>query len=207
MPDAHHWTAFVAAAALLAVIPGPGLLYVLARSLGGGVRTGMRSTAGTATGGLIHVVTAVLGLSAVLAESATAFELIRLAGAAYLIGLGLQTLRQARSSPIVDAQGSQHAFRQGIVTEALNPKTAMFFLTFLPQFVQPQRGPVAGQLLVLGFLVIAFNATPDVAVTLLAGRLQRLLLRSPRWWTRQRIGSGLLLIGLGGAAAATGSRS
>lgn len=207
MPDAHHWMAFIAAAALLAVIPGPGLLYVLARSLGGGVRTGMRSTAGTATGGVVHVITAVLGLSAVLAESATAFEIIRLVGAVYLIGLGLQTLRHARTSATVEAQGSQHAFRQGVITEALNPKTALFFLTFLPQFVQPQRGPVAGQLLVLGFLVIAFNAIPDLAVTLLAGRLQRLLHRSPRWWTRQRVGSGLLLLGLGGAAAATGSRS
>lgn len=205
MPDARHWIAFITAAALLAAIPGPGMLYVLARSLGGGVRTGLRSTAGTATGGLAHVTAAVLGLSAVLAASASAFDAVRLAGAAYLIWLGFQTLRHARSPAPIDGQGPQHAFRQGVITEALNPKTALFFLTFLPQFVQPQHGPVPLQLLVLGCLVIVFNAVPDLAVTLTAGRLQRLLHRSPRWWTRQRIGSGLLLLGLGGAAAATGS--
>jgi threonine/homoserine/homoserine lactone efflux protein len=88
VPDAHHWIAFITAAALLAAIPGPGVLYVLARSLGGGVRAGLWSTAGTATGGLVQVTAAVLGLSAVLAASATAFEIIRLVGAAYLIWLG-----------------------------------------------------------------------------------------------------------------------
>jgi threonine/homoserine/homoserine lactone efflux protein len=144
----------------------------------------------------------VLGLSAVLAASAIAFEIIRLAGAAYLIWLGLQTLRHARTPAPLDGRGPQHAYRQGVLTEALNPKTALFFLTFLPQFIQPQRGPVAAQLLLLGSLVIVFNAVPDLAVTLLAARLQQLLRRSPRWWTRQRIGSGLLLLGLGSAAAA-----
>jgi threonine/homoserine/homoserine lactone efflux protein len=205
VPDAHHWIAFLTAAALLAAIPGPGMLYVLARSLGGGVRTGLRSTAGTATGGSVQLTAAVLGLSAVLAASATAFEIIRLAGAAYLIWLGLQTLRHARIPAPLDDQGPQHEYRQGVLTEALNPKTALFFLTFLPQFIQPQRGPVTAQLLVLGSLVIVFNAVPDLAVTLLAARLQQLLRRSPRWWTRQRIGSGLLLLGLGSAAAAAGS--
>lgn len=207
MPDVHHWIAFLTAAAVLAAIPGPGVLYVLARSLGGGVRTGLRSTAGTATGGLIQLGAAVLGLSAVLAASAGAFEIIRLAGAVYLIWLGVQTLRRAGERALPDGQGSQHAFRQGVLTEALNPKTALFFLTFLPQFVQPQRGSAAVQVLVLGCMVIIFNAVPDLAVTLLAGRLQQLLHRSPRWWARQRIGSGLLLLGLGGAAAATGAPS
>jgi threonine/homoserine/homoserine lactone efflux protein len=205
VPDAHHWIAFLTAAAVLAAIPGPGMLYVLARSLGGGVRTGLRSTAGTATGGSIQLTAAVLGLSGVLAASATAFEIIRLAGAAYLIWLGLQTLRHARTPAPLNGQGPRHAYRQGVLTEALNPKTALFFLTFLPQFIQPQRGPVAAQLLLLGGLVIVFNAVPDLAVTLLAARLQQLLRRSPRWWTRQRVGSGLLLLGLGSAAAAAGS--
>jgi len=206
MPDLHHWLAFFAAAAILAIIPGPGMLYVLARSMGGGISSGLRSTAGTAVGGLVHVVSAMIGLSAVLVASATAFEVVRLAGAAYLLWLGIQTLRQARKPFAVGgSQQSDHAFGQGIVTEALNPKTALFFLTFLPQFVQPHRGPVAAQVFVLGVLSITLNAIPDVTVTVLAGRMQRLLHRSPRWWTRQRIGSGILLLVLGTASAATSS--
>ena len=206
MPDLHHWLAFLAAAAVLAIIPGPGMLYVLARSMSGGVTSGLRSTAGTAVGGLVHVSSAVIGLSAVLAASATAFEVVRLAGACYLLWVGIQTLRHARVPlPIDSGRHSDHAFRQGVVTEALNPKTALFFLTFLPQFVQPHRGPVAVQVLALGVLSVALNAIPDIAVTLLAARMQRLLRKSPRWWTRQRVGSGVLLLALGTASAATSS--
>lgn len=205
MLDLHHWLGFLAAAATLAAIPGPGMLYVLARSMSGGIGAGLRSTAGTAVGGLMHVVAAVVGLSAILAASATAFEIVRLIGAAYLVWLGIQTLREAKAPFEAHAGGQQHTFRQGVLTEVLNPKTALFFLTFLPQFVQPHHGTVALQILLLGCISVALNAVPDLAVTVLAGRLQRLLRASPRWWTRQRVGSGVLLLALGTASAATSS--
>jgi len=208
VPDVAHLAAFAAAAVVLAVIPGPGMLYVLARSLAAGTGTGLRSTAGTALGGLGHVLAATLGLSALILASATAFEVLRLAGAAYLVWLGVQTLRNAGTPPQVSAVGGRnHALRQGVLIEALNPKTALFFLTFLPQFVQPERGPVAAQFLLLGAVAVLLNSSADVVVAVLSGRLSGVLQRSPRWWKRQRVGSGVLLIGLGGAAAATGARS
>lgn len=207
VPDGAHLAAFLVAALVLAAIPGPGMLYVLARSMAGGTETGLWSTGGTAVGGLGHVMAAVLGLSALLAASATAFDVVRLAGAAYLIWLGIQALRTASDPPRVTGAGRERAFRQGVLTELLNPKTALFFMTFLPQFVQPNRGPVSLQLLVLGCVVVMLNSSSDLIVAALAGRLGKLLEQSPQWWRRQRVGSGLLLIGLGGVAAASGSRS
>jgi threonine/homoserine/homoserine lactone efflux protein len=207
VPDSAHLGAFLAAAILLAIIPGPGMLYVIARSLADGTRTGLRSTAGTATGGLGHVLAAAAGLSALVTASAMAFETLRLAGAAYLIFLGIQILRGDDSPPPPSSEGPRRAFRQGILTEALNPKTALFFLTFLPQFVQPERGPVSLQFLVLGCVVVVCNSSSDIVVAVLAGRIGELLRRSPVWWKRQRIGSGALLIGLGGVAAISGTRN
>ena len=158
MPDHAHMTAFLAAALVLAVTPGPGIFYVLARSLGEGTRVGVRSSLGTGLGGLCHVVGAALGLSTLLMTSATAFEVVRYAGACYLVFLGVRTLLGLREAdaetPRAHAGG---AFRQGVMTELLNPKTALFFLTFLPQFAQPERGPVALQLLALGTLSVALQ--------------------------------------------------
>jgi threonine/homoserine/homoserine lactone efflux protein len=198
----------VGAALVLAVIPGPGMLYVLARSMAGGTGAGLRSTAGTALGGMGHVLAAALGLSALVMASATAFEVLRFAGAAYLVWLGVQTLRSAGAPVPTQSLGRRDgALCQGAITELFNPKIALFFLTFLPQFVQPERGPLAVQLLVLGTASVLMNSSADVVVAVLSGRLGRLLRHSPRWWRRQRVGSGVLLIGLGGAAAASGTRS
>src|SRR4051812_2709269 len=157
MPDFTHLTLFLAAAFILAITPGPGLFYVLARSLRGGRAEGLASTAGTAIGGMGHVVAAAFGLSALLATSTTAFALVKYAGAAYLIFLGIQTLLRREkplhaapdiSSPttpanatpdqrIIHSRRSRQALRQGIITELLNPKTALFFLAFIPHFVDP----------------------------------------------------------------------
>jgi threonine/homoserine/homoserine lactone efflux protein len=200
MPDTAHLTAFLAAAVVLAAIPGPGMLYVLARTLAHGRAAGLRSTLGTAAGGLGHVVAAAVGLSALLMTSALAFSAVKYAGAAYLIWLGVRTLAGLRE-PVEEISGSGGpAFRQGMLTELLNPKTALFFLTFLPQFVQPERGPVAPQLLALGCVSVALNSSADVVVAALGGRLRTAL--SPRWWRRQRLASGCTLIALGGFAAA-----
>jgi threonine/homoserine/homoserine lactone efflux protein len=201
MPDSAHLTAFLAAAVVLAAIPGPGMLYVLARSLAHGRRAGLRSTLGTAVGGLGHVVAAAVGLSALLMTSAVAFTVVKYAGAVYLVWLGVRTLAGLRE-PVEEVRTSGGpAFRQGVLTELLNPKTALFFLTFLPQFVQPDNGPVALQLLALGSLSVALNSSADLVVATLGGRIGRLLASSPRWWRRQRLASGVTLIALGGYAA------
>jgi threonine/homoserine/homoserine lactone efflux protein len=204
MPDGAHLTAFLAAAVVLAVTPGPGIFYVLARSLGEGTRVGVRSSLGTALGGLCHMAGAALGLSALLMTSATAFEVVRLAGAAYLIFLGIRMLigRAEHNDP--DRGGN--AFRQGVLTELLNPKTALFFLTFLPQFVQPDRGPVAPQLLALGAISVTLNSSADLLVAAVAGRARGAFTVGSRWIRRQRMLSGVGLIALGGYAALADNR-
>jgi threonine/homoserine/homoserine lactone efflux protein len=200
MPDSSHLLAFLLAALVLAAIPGPGMLYVLARSLGGGRAVGLRSSLGTAVGGGMHVVAAAAGLSAVLAASATAYTTLRYVGAAYLIWLGVRTFIEARdsSAPVVGVSGADaRAFRQGVITEALNPKTALFFVSYLPQFAQPQAGSLALQLAVLGLISVALNTSADVLVAAGAGRLSRRLEGDGRWWRRQRRLSGGVLVGLG----------
>jgi threonine/homoserine/homoserine lactone efflux protein len=141
-----------------------------------------------------------VGLSALLMTSALAFSAVKYAGAAYLIWLGVRTLAGLREPAEEVRTSGAPAFRQGMLTELLNPKTALFFLTFLPQFVQPERGPVAPQLLALGCVSVALNSSADVVVAALGGRLRTAL--SPRWWRRQRLASGCTLIALGGVAAA-----
>jgi threonine/homoserine/homoserine lactone efflux protein len=204
MPDKAHLTAFFAAAVVLAITPGPGIFYVLARSLGEGTRVGVRSSLGTALGGLCHVVGAAVGLSALLMTSATAFEVVRLAGAAYLVFLGLKTL--LRNSEHAPDERTGDPFRQGVLTELLNPKTALFFLTFLPQFAQPDHGAVAPQLLALGAVSVMLNSSADLIVAAVAGRARGALRAGSRWVRRQRALSGVALIALGGCAAAADRR-
>ena len=209
MPDHAHLTAFLAAALVLAITPGPGIFYVLARSLGEGTRVGVRSSLGTALGGLCHVVGAALGLSTLLMTSATAFEVVRYVGACYLVFLGVRTLlglREATPDGPPASSGADGAFRQGVLTELLNPKTALFFLTFLPQFAQPERGAVALQLLALGCVSVALNSGADLAVAAVAGRARTSLRAGSRWVRRQRALSGVALIALGGYAAAADRR-
>src|SRR5256884_7537156 len=129
MFDAHRLVLFLAAALLLAITPGPGIFYVLARTLAGGRREGFQSSIGTFFGGLFHVFAAALGVSAILAASAVAFHTVKYAGAAYLVFLGIRMIRSRNAELEVAATAPSHgAFRQGILTEALNPKTALFFL-------------------------------------------------------------------------------
>ena len=209
MPDHAHLTAFLAAALVLAVTPGPGIFYVLARSLGEGTRVGVRSTLGTALGGLCHVVGAALGLSTLLMTSATAFEVVRYVGACYLVFLGVRILLGLREAAPDDGPARSSAgdpFRQGVLTELLNPKTALFFLTFLPQFAQPERGAVALQLLALGCVSVALNSSADLLVAIAAGRLRTGVRAGSRWVRRQRALSGVALIALGGYAAAADRR-
>jgi threonine/homoserine/homoserine lactone efflux protein len=202
MFDAHRFLLFFAAALLLAITPGPGIFYVLARSLAGGRREGIQSSLGTFVGGLFHVFAAALGISAILAASAVAFHTVKYAGAAYLVWLGIRMIRTRNAELIVEtAAPSQGAFRQGIFTEALNPKTALFFLSFIPQFITPERGHIFLQFVALGALSVLLNTAADLVVVLLASPLERKLKNSPKFRRRQRVASGLGMIGLGAYVA------
>ena len=202
MFDPHRFLVFLAAAFVLAVTPGPGIFYVLARSLAGGRREGIQSSVGTFVGGLFHVFAAALGVSAILAASAVAFHTVKYAGAAYLVWLGIRMIRSRNVEiPAALPTSVAHAFRQGIFTEVLNPKTALFFLSFIPQFITPDRGHVFFQFVVLGFLSVSLNTAADLIVVLLAVPIERKLKQSPTLRRRQRTASGLGMIGLGAYVA------
>jgi len=202
MFDWHRFVLFFAAAFVLAVTPGPGIFYVLARSLAGGKREGIQSSLGTFVGGLFHVVAAALGISAILAASAVAFHTVKYAGAAYLVWLGVRMIRTRNAELEVATNApSRGAFRQGILTEALNPKTALFFLSFIPQFIAPAAGHVFLQFLMLGTISVVLNTTADLVVVLMATPLERKLKNSAKLRRRQRVASGLGMIGLGAYVA------
>ncbi len=173
MFEYHRLALFFAASLILAVTPGPGIFYVLARTLAGGRREGFSSSFGTFFGGLFHVFAAALGISAILAASAAAFHTIKYAGAAYLLLLGIRMIR-SRNAELFLHTGtpSNGAFRQGILTEALNPKTALFFLSFIPQFIRPERHLFL-QFVVLGILSVSLNTSADLIVVALASRALR----------------------------------
>jgi threonine/homoserine/homoserine lactone efflux protein len=176
---------------------------VLARTLAGGIREGMLSSLGTFLGGLVHVVAAALGLSAILAMSAAAFLVVKYAGAIYLIWIGIRMIwtRNATLDAAETADTSLRAFHQGILTELLNPKTALFFLSFLPQFVSPDKGHVVLQLLMLGTVSVGLNTVADLIVVMFAIPTRHFLRASPRFRRNQRVASGVSMIGLGAFVA------
>jgi threonine/homoserine/homoserine lactone efflux protein len=187
------------AALVLAVTPGPGIFYVLGRTLHGGRREGVLSSLGTFVGGSVHVVAAALGLSVILATSATAFLVIRYAGAAYLVYLGIYMIRSRNLKLELQsetAKSHQHVL-QGITTEVLNPKTALFFLSFIPQFVSPALGHVTLQFLTLGAISVGLNTAADLIVVMLASTIAKQLKHNSKFNRRQRTASGAGMIGLG----------
>lgn len=199
MLDLPRFALFLAASLTLIMIPGPAVLYIVAQSLGRGPRFGIASSAGVAAGGLVHVAAAVLGLSALLAASPTAFSAVKYLGAAYLVYLGISKIREQHTPLSQTAhQTPAAAFRQGMVVQILNPKVALFFLSFLPQFLQPGTEGFALQVAGLGltFVVLAFLS--DSFYALLASKLGFLLHgsgRAARWIP------GLLFVALGLFAA------
>lgn len=198
MFDTHRLLLFFAAAVLLAIAPGPGIFYVLARSLAGGKQEGVFSSLGTFVGGLCHVLAAALGLSAILAASAVAFHTVKYAGAAYLVWLGIRMIRTRNAEMLADAAPpARNAFRQGVLTEVLNPKTALFFLSFIPQFVAPAHGRLFLQFVMLGSVSVSLNTAADLLVVCMAAPLERKLKNSIRFRRRQRVASGVGIIGLG----------
>jgi threonine/homoserine/homoserine lactone efflux protein len=202
VPTSTDWLIFLGASALFALIPGPGMLYVLARSLRGGRADGVRSTLGNALGALGHVLAAAIGLSALLAASATAFTVVKLLGAAYLCYLGVRALLERDHTRLEPARrGHRSAVLSGVLSELLNPKTALFFVAFLPHFVHPDRAPAPLVFALLGLIAVAMAVTVDLLVALGAGTLGARLMADARWRSRQRVASGLTMIGLGGALA------
>ena len=199
MFDPTTFGIFLIAAFTLAIIPGPGMLYVLARTLRGGRREGIHSTLGTGVAGIIHTLAAALGISTILATSALAFTIIKWLGAIYLIYLGLKTILE-KTSPEIDVETNstmtKNAFSQGVITEVLHPKTALFFLAFVPQFIQADR-PVFLQFMVLGCITTGLTSGADLVVVMASGPLRRLLTRGDAVQRLQRLLSGGLLAGLG----------
>jgi threonine/homoserine/homoserine lactone efflux protein len=199
---------FAVAALALLVVPGPAVLYIVTRSIHQGKRAGLVSVLGIHLGTLVHISAATAGLSALLVSSATAFTAVKLAGAAYLVGLGLWTLLSKTPEADVALGGDRRlrrVFAQGVVVNVLNPKTALFFLAFLPQFVDPHRGHAAVQIALLGLTFAALGMVTDSAWAVGAGAAGDVLRRSERFARVQRYVSGSVFVGLGVVTALAGS--
>jgi threonine/homoserine/homoserine lactone efflux protein len=199
-PDSTELWLFCAAAIALLVIPGPSVLYIVAQSAEQGRRVGLASVAGVHLGSLVHVAAATAGLSALIVASDLAFNAVKYAGAAYLIVLGIRKLLERDRPPDVpEATGQlRRAFARGAVVNVLNPKTALFFLALLPQFVEADRGGVWSQALIFGLVFIALGLVSDSLYALVAGTVGSALRRRRRL---VRYGSGVVFVGLGAAAA------
>lgn len=197
----QHLALFLTAAFILATIPGPGMLYVATRTIAGGRPEGIASSLGNAIGGFVHVIAAALGLSAIILASAQLFTALKIVGAFYLIWLGIKTLKTARRDTAEPSRPTSHgmtkAFREGIVVEATNPKTAAFFLAFLPQFVSPETGRLVLQFAILGAISVSLNTAADLIAVLTASGFRSLLHRNAELMRRFRQTSGGILIALG----------
>ena len=210
LPTPSSFLLFLTGALVLLVIPGPAVLYILSRTLVQGRLAGVVSAAGIAVGTLGHVAAAILGLSAVVVSSARAFYAVKYLGAAYLVFLGARMLLR-RDSPAIEVREGGRSLRrifvQGILVNLLNPKTALFFLAFRPQFVDPSRGHVSVQILALGTSFAVFGLCSDSSWALLAGTLAQRLPSNLRWRRVQNNISGSALIALGLATAFSGARA
>jgi len=209
MPELQTITVFAAAALLFAVVPGPAVIYLVTRSVDQGRAAGLVSALGIATGTLVHVPAAALGLSALLVSSATAFTAVKYLGAAYLVYLGIRQLLDKETDDLNSTtapRSLRRIYSQGAVVGVLNPKTALFFLAFLPQFVDPARGSTALQLGVLGVLLVGISMISDSCYALLTGTAGAWLRRrGARFMRRQRWVTGGIYVALGVSAAIAGS--
>ena len=209
MPDSWSLLGFVAAALVLLLTPGPGVLYVVARSVEQGRRAGLVSVLGLSAGALVHVGAAAAGISAILLASATAFGVVKALGAAYLIYLGIRTLLGRRSAANVEVSTSRtlhRLFRDGVLVSVLNPKIALFFLAFLPQFVDPHGASVPQQIVVLGLVYVSLALVTDGGYALLASRLRGWLGTRGLHGPLPRYLCGSVYLGLGISTALTGRR-
>lgn len=208
MIDRTALVPFVVASAILVLIPGPAVMYIVSTGVSRGRRAAIASVLGIETGAVVHVVAAAVGASALVASSAVAFSILKYAGALYLFYLGWKTLRSS-DSPLVNTVATEpspwRSFGRGVLVNALNPKVALFFLAFIPQFVEPDRGQVAEQFLVLGgiFIVVAFLI--DMSYAMASGAIGGLVARSRGFAVLQKRFAGFAYIALGASAALTGN--
>jgi threonine/homoserine/homoserine lactone efflux protein len=209
MPDSSSLTLFVLAALALLLVPGPAVLYIIARSIDQGRTAGLVSVLGVGLGSMVHVTAAALGLSALLVQSALAFRTVKYAGAVYLIYLGIRRLL-GRDGIVVESNAPgrtlQRVFTQGILVNILNPKTALFFFAFLPQFVNVDTAPVGAQILFLGTLLVTMGIVTDGLYALAAGTIGGWLKQRPKMITGQRYFAGGVFISLGLATALAGGK-
>ena len=203
--------AFSVAAIVLLVVPGPAVIYIVTRSVNQGRAAGLASVLGIHVGTLVHLVAATVGLSAILVSSATAFAVVKLLGALYLVVIGVRTVLGRGDRGAIDPQQPprrrRRDFAEGVVVNVLNPKTALFFLAFLPQFVDPARGQAWLQILVLGLTFMALGLVTDSIWALAAGSAGETLRKSRRWASVQRYVSGSVFVGLGVVTAVSGSHT
>jgi threonine/homoserine/homoserine lactone efflux protein len=208
MPDTQTIWLFALAASVLIVIPGPAVLYIVSQSVGQGRKAGLVSASGVASGGLVHVIAAAVGLSGLLLSSATLFSVVKFAGAGYLIYLGGRRLLGLEASALLaptEARSRRRLYRDGAVVNILNPKTALFFYAFLPQFLDPDRGAVALQALVLGVIFVSIALLSDSVWALASGSAAGWLKARPLAAHVERWVTGTVLVGLGAAAALSGA--
>jgi threonine/homoserine/homoserine lactone efflux protein len=200
MPSTHNIVLFMVSALALNLSPGPSILYILSRSIGQGREAGLLSVFGLATATLIHAVAMALGLSTLFLYSPLAFAVVKYLGAAYLIYLGIGALlSRGTLQPVAAAAPLSRGaiYRQGVVTDLLNPKVALFFIAFLPQFVDPAAGSPTMQILFFGLLFHVTGVPVNLMVALAGGRLAKLLARRPGWARVQNWITGTVLVGLG----------
>jgi threonine/homoserine/homoserine lactone efflux protein len=203
MPEKTAFLTFLVAALMLNIAPGPDMLYVIGRSVGQGRRAGVVSALGIFAGCWFHIVAAAAGIAALLRSSPLAFSIVRYAGAAYLLYLGVKIILQRThlETRELPRESLRNIFRQGVITNVLNPKVALFFLAFLPQFVDGARGSVALQILFLGLIFDAGGTVVNLVVAYAGGAAGELLRRSPRLARIQKWFTGLVFIGLGARLA------
>ena len=204
MPSPTLWGLFILASAVLLLTPGPAVLYIVARSVEQGRTAGLVSVLGIHLGTIVHITAAAVGLSALIVSSALAFAVVKYLGAAYLIWIGIRTFMArdpSTATPAVRSEPLRRIFRDGFVVNLFNPKTAIFFLAFLPQFVDPTRGPVHWQILVLGVTFMGLGIMSDGMFALVAGAAGNFLRRNKRFLRFQRWFAGTSFVGLGLTAA------
>ncbi len=205
--DGRVLASYLAVVSVLMLTPGPDMLFVLASGIRGGSRAGFVAAVGVAVGETVHLLAAAAGLAAVFRAAPALYHLVRFAGAAYLLWLGLRTLRARGGDGMAEGRGgaasTRRAFWRGLLTNVLNPKMALFTLALLPQFVDPSRGRVPAQLLLLGACFLALEIVVDGTVGLAAGRLRRVLVRRPGAARGVEVASGSVYLGLGAKLAVT----
>jgi threonine/homoserine/homoserine lactone efflux protein len=209
MLDMNSLPLFIAASISLLLIPGPAVMYIVTRSIHEGWRSGLVSVIGIHIGTGFHILAAVLGLSAILLSSALAFDIVKYLGAAYLVYIGIRTLlskADANAETGTEKASLRKTFSQAILVNVLNPKTALFFFAFLPQFADSSRGSVSLQMLFLGLIFVGLGLITDSCYALLAGSFGSVLKNSRLYLNFQRYFAGTVYIGLGITAALTGAK-